>query len=187
MSQFWQTIRPVVIDLTKRWTKIRLANNVRKQFEILTIPVFSYSGISWLGASYVITEFHVTLPSVFSFILPVTPPTNPNFVLAVRYGNLTAMTRYKFWSGISEKLSYPVYAGERIEATFVIEVWSIQNSSVVSISDVYEMILSLLVDQTDCCSEDTNNTNAAETSNIFAVMNPYADLPLDLTEESFHA
>jgi hypothetical protein len=158
MSQsFWQSYRPVTIDLTKSFVKSIAA--VSKQSPIYTqveLPTFSIGIIPWMGASFITMEFPVIgLGVPVSFITPINPPANLTFCLAVRFGTAT-VTRYKLWQAVGEILSYPLYNQQVLPAAgFTLEIWSVVGSDHTELLTPYTLrtsILTNLAEDSCACS-----------------------------------
>lgn len=180
---FWQEHNPASVELTKQWKQIGDASPVHKRYVSVQIPTFSVTGLTWNNASIISYEFAVALPDTFTVRLPFPTPSNPNFVLAVRFGS--APTRYKFWEGIGEDLNYPLYNGEQIDSSCVFEVWTIASSTVTSSSGL-EIGVSNVFKRTGC--SDASLAAQLLTEDISALgdapgtveINPYTANPLPL-------
>lgn len=184
----WETYRPVTIDLTKTIRKtIPALNKSQPIYTTISLPVFSVSGIPWLGASFITTEFRVNLGVVVSLIAPIIKPSGVNFCLAVRWPSTGAVVaRYKIWDNVGELLSFPAYTGQTIpNGNFALEIWSSQLFNETSLSAIYKIKTSILgnfVSGTNlACScscdtqEDATDRPQSENCGIFNPWNVYVN------------
>lgn len=100
----------------------------------VSLPIFSYSGIPWKGASEIVTQFNYTATKNFTLRELPTPPVGVNFCLVIRYRIGLVSFRYKLWSAVGEVLNEPLYNGEVIKKNFVLEIWTVQNTTNVSLA-----------------------------------------------------
>ena len=121
---------PSVID-TDYIPKQRLsANVVSRVWGYFIIPVFSVTGLTWLGSSKVEQQFNYSASVNFQLRALPAAPVGVNFCPCIRYRVGTTSFRYKLWENVGELLYVPLYAGQIIKKNFVIEVWSTNNSEV---------------------------------------------------------
>lgn len=174
-NDLWQTITPISVDAS-RWTtidKTEWANVYRLGFQL---PVFSFSTVQWLGASFIIYEFRYNVGTYFSIKFPTNKPTPTTFVLAVRWVEGDQIHRYKFWENHTELLHYPLYTGQKIGPEFVLEVWTVQNSTVVQLEAPLQLLSSILVLRTSCCDPGPSPLQFAGNGLLFDNFeNPYID------------
>lgn len=174
-QNFWQSYRPVVIDLSKSFVKtIPITSKLSPIYTTLTLPVFSIGIIPWMGSSFITVEFPVVgLGVPVSFVKPITPPAGVTFCLAIRWIRNGQVIRYKFWSDIGEKLLYPVYNCEAAPAAgFVLEVWSLQFNPTTELLVPYSLKTSILtnvsLDSCACnCYIAPNNIGAVIKTALF--------------------
>lgn len=104
----------------------------------MIIPAFTLSASVWAGASVVLAEYEIGNDYYFSFKKPV-PVFGENFVAAVRWheGDDTTIRRFKFWADPDDLdvLYYPIYAGEKVGLSAVIEIWSVNTASMPTLDD----------------------------------------------------
>jgi len=109
------------------------ARAIGKINHYIGIPVFTYSGIIWKGASEIVVQYNYTTTK--NFILRSLPvkPTGVNYVPCIRYRVGGVVYRYKLWGDIGELMpTVPLYNGEVIKKNCVIEIWNIESSLIVS-------------------------------------------------------
>src|SRR5437773_5048433 len=143
-------------------------------FNRIVLPLFSFTGLPWLGASFIVTEFPIkTLvgQKYFSFRFPITPPDDVNFCLAIRWlDEADNVHRRKLWQNISESLDYPLYMGETIKFEPTLEIWTVEASSEASLEGVFTLISGITSQPTSCCQnsrDNFNDLNAPEHSELF--------------------
>lgn len=108
------------------------------------IPVFTYSGIIWKGASEIVVQYNYTTTK--NFILRSLPvkPTNVNYVPCIRYRVGGVVYRYKLWGDIGEIMpTVSLYNGEIIKKNCVIEIWNIERSLTVSNAAEFQVTTSI--------------------------------------------
>jgi len=92
----------------------------------ITIPAFSATSHAWAGASVIAARANVPVGVPWSLKTPIIPP-NATFCAAIKWVVDGVVTRLKLFSGVGEKLSYPLYHGEIIPATgAIIEFWTVE-------------------------------------------------------------
>lgn len=130
------------------WTQYRPAtrvNNFRGTY--LELPAFSLdTGIVWKGASEVVMQFNYSAAKDFVLLARPTKPTGVNFGLCIRYRVGDSVTRYKLWEDdafILSGVAAPLYNGERIRANFVLEIWSFEELTKVSLATAIQMTTSV--------------------------------------------
>lgn len=130
------------------WTQYQPAtrvNNFRGTY--LELPVFSLdTGIVWKGASEVVLQFNYSASKDFVLLARPEKPTGVNFGLCIRYRVGDEVTRYKLWEDDAFILSdddAPLYDGERIRANFVLEIWSFEELTEVSLDTAIQMTTSI--------------------------------------------
>jgi hypothetical protein len=155
------------------WQTLEKAKASGFVFTKFSIPVFSSTGFTWLGASMIGMEF--TLPTSltnFSFRFPVTPPSGANFCLAIRWIDVTVKRR-KLWDNVGESLDYPLYNGETIKTSPVLEIWTIQTSTTISLAAILAIVSGIFSAPQLCCEnpELTFNTTASvQDATLFATL-----------------
>jgi len=113
----------------QNFSKFRDANSIEAQRKKIIIPSFTLSVPVWAGASALLAQFPIgNTDYYFSFKLPFTV-FGSNFVPAIRWKLDDTCYRFVFWENSKAVLYYPVYAGERIGLSAVLEIWSINSSS----------------------------------------------------------
>jgi len=186
---FWQTFSKAAIDEARHWRTTReVYNKSRGNHYYVDIPAFEINNIPACDASYIATEFRLNSNVGFSIPrLPLIKPTGVNFCLAVRFPQISNtgldVIRYKLWSDIGELLCFPQYAGERIGASAVFEIWSLVNNNVVSLAVPYRIYLSikntpLLINS--CCETGDNGIPLIQVCELFANKNDVGSYNLPL-------
>lgn len=173
--------RPLVY---KQWAEGR---RTRKLNYLVELPVFDISGLQWIGASYIATEFWGTVSGTFSFRkLVVNDPSVFNFFLCVRTPQRNSdglgVTRYKLWSPLENVRleTFPVYSEQRLDPSFVIEVWTLPSSTRVNLDTVLDLIISLILDPSSCCDDSNPVVTLTEHCDLWAIQNGSGnyDLPI---------
>ena len=106
--------------------------NAADENQSIAVPAFTINIPSWPSASYITHIIKVALQNDFQLKLPI--PDNAFYVLAVKWYNAGAVTRYKLWTTGTEVLSYPIYNGEVIPANCELEVWCCPNGLNLTVS-----------------------------------------------------
>lgn len=138
--------------------------NIRQGRESFSVPAFSLTGMTWLGASYIAARF--TLDSgTTSFVLrKLTAPSGVNYCPVVKSGS----SRYKLWNNVGERLDLPLYNGEILAAGTTLELWTVQGSTTVS-STGLTLETSRLQDRSSETASDLS-TAATITTSIWNAM-----------------
>lgn len=172
---FWTTARKATVNPTKWWGYWRASEAKTKSNYFIEFPVFEYTQIPQLDASYIVTEFRLTAPNPFSLPYNILPPNGVNFCLAVRWPQTDNdglnVTRYKLWSNVGEKLYFPEYNGEVIPVNSVFEIWNVLNSGEVSNSVPFRISTSLLAEfgaNRACCEGESNQLTLVQVCELFA-------------------
>lgn len=131
------------MSTTLNYGQLAIANKAEWLSGYVTLPAFSYTGLVWAGASQLITQFNFTATKNFTIKTLPTKPTGVNFCLVVRYRIGGQTYRYKLWEGVGEVLNERVYAGQIIKKNFVLEVWSTQPNTEVSLATAFNLALSI--------------------------------------------
>ena len=119
---------------TLNYATIREVSLAEWLVSYISLPAFSYNIGAWKGASEIITQFNYAASKNFTVRrLPVVP-ANVNFCLVIRWRSGDIVYRYKLWQTVGETLNEKIYNGEKIGANFVLEIWSTQTNSVVSLA-----------------------------------------------------
>jgi hypothetical protein len=171
---FWRTYRPVVAD-TSRWLSAwkPAGSKADTLFATLSIPPFSISGLPWLGASFITTEFPVNLGVDVSILMPIS--LEISFLLAIRYGGL----RFKLTQNQGETLHYPLYSQQSIpNGQFTIEVWTLQGQTKTELLTPKTLSISTTIDPSCDCSINPYTTLLLEHCAIFQPWDAYAGVPL---------
>jgi len=128
---------------------------VRKFNKYLSVPVFSLSGFSWLGASYIVGKFDFLATRKFSLLVLPTKPTGVNYCLVISWYDPTSgeKVRYKLWEDVGELLYEDLYDGQRINTTFFLEIWSVEGETTAVQESEILLDTSILVSpSSSCCS-----------------------------------
>jgi len=129
------------------------------------IPVFTYNGIIWKGASEIVVQYNYTTTK--NFILRSLPvkPTNVNYVPCIRFRVGGMVYRYKLWGDIGEIMpTVSLYNGEVIKRNCVIEIWNIEGSLVVSNAAEFKIttsIRSIPADYSAIANKEDTDASAA--------------------------
>lgn len=92
----------------------------------LIVPAFVLPASIWTGASLVLAEFAFGNSFWFSVKLPI-KKFGTSFIAAIRYydADNDVIVRYKLWDDDDAVLFFPVYAGERLGLNAILEIWSL--------------------------------------------------------------
>jgi hypothetical protein len=167
------------------WQTLEKTTSSGVLFQKYVIPAFSSTGFTWLGASRIGMEF-ILPTNLLNFTLrfPVIPQSNVNFCLAIRWTDVTVKRR-KLWQNVGEDLDYPLYAGETIKALPVLEVWTIQTSTTISLTSALELVSGIFSDPQLCCENpeaNFNSTNSVQDATLFATLTvPPNNFPFEFT------
>lgn len=172
------------------WNTVEQVRASGVVFSRLVIPVFSFVGLPWMEASFIVTEFPLAslITKYFSVRFPVTPPAGVNFCLAIRWIDPSdgSVVRRKLWEGVTESLDYPLYDGETILTEPVLEIWTVENSSECSLSAAFSLITGIISPPVRCCDNPFSNFNdlaTPEHSELFAPFPPPDNFPFEFTQQ----
>lgn len=136
------------------------------------------------GASFIVASYHVTLDQDFSFRFPVSKPTTDcNFELHCswtdRHGTFQ---RRKFWavSGVDIAPEVAIYAGERIESAFTLEIFNIDGNATVNLTT--DIVLNISSKTLPITSKDVTPISAGSVGTIdrtLAEPFPLSSFPLE--------
>lgn len=165
---FWQTFRSVTPNLTRGWQYLRQVAVRQKGRYYFVIPAFSVTAPTWIGSSYITTEFRLSGITQSFSLQPknLTPPEDVNFCLAIRTPITNSdgedVIRYKLWEDVGERLFYPLYDGELLSPDSVFEIWTSADFDETSLDVDYLIYTSLLVSSTaDAqCAQAPSNSQA---------------------------
>lgn len=109
----------------------------------------------WLGCSRQMIEWpFVDAPQTFS-IQDLTAFAASSYILVVR----TKGVRYKFWEGVGEVMTYPLYNGETLYDDAVFELWSTPTTS--GNFPGFQFYLPTVHENCDCTTQLTERVLAA--------------------------
>ncbi len=165
-----------MVNGTLDWITFRPATAIGTVATYVAVPTFSYTGISWKGASEVVTQFNFTASKNFVLKNRPTPPSGVNYCLCIRYRVGSVVYRWKLWQDVGEVLNVPLYNGEVIKKNFVLEVWNVLNSTTVSNAAALNIITSVI-------SVPTNFRNLAATALATGTEVPYTDVAISGSTE----
>jgi hypothetical protein len=143
----------------------RVASFVGKIRKIIQTPEYDVTCV-WRGASEIvkILVFTSTLKISLSDITPST-----DFCACISWKEGGQVIRYKLWNNVGEILYVPLYAGQRVAATFNLEIWNV--ADVESFSFQFISRTSELIVPTDWCDTSRESifpvTPTECTDNIF--------------------
>lgn len=136
------------------------------------------------GASFIVASYHVSLLQDFSFRFPVSKPTTDcNFELHIswidRHGTFQ---RRKFWAvtGVDIAPEVAIYAGERIESAFTLEIFNIDGNATVDLSS--DLVLNTSSKTLPTTSKDVTPISAGSVGTIdrtLAEPFPLSSFPLE--------
>ena len=185
MSRFWETFSPVVRSVSNAWNNYLRATNGGTKYETLQLPSFSVVDIPFVGASYTLLEFPYVVGGPFTLVDGILKPTGDlDYCLAIRFGESPNITRYKLWTN-GEVLSYPLYEGQVIPASFVLEVWNVYIRSTVTQLTPLNFRTSRVLTRESCCNDSELIDVLPSNAILFEPMNPDAALPF-VPSEAFH-
>lgn len=125
------------------WLSQRACSVLGKRTTYYTLPVFSYTGQTWLGASRVAAVINYAVGHNFVMSTLPTKPGGANFVPCIKWRIGTTVYRYKLWDDEDCVLYAPLYDGEKIGANFQIELWTISSSTTVSLTTAINITTSI--------------------------------------------
>lgn len=137
-------------------------NQLKQGRESFSVPAFSFTFLTWLGASYIITRFTFSGTREFS-LEKINAPTDVNYCAVVNTGS----ARYKLWEGVNEKVDLPLYNSEVLPAGTILEIWT--TTSTTASSSGLTLLTSRLSARPDTTSTDSAATTT-EDSTIWAAM-----------------
>lgn len=120
--------------------------------ESFSVPAFSFSGLTWLGASYIFARMSFSGSRDFALKLQSEAPSD-EFVAVVNDGG----TRYKLWSDVGEVLDLPLYENQALSSSSILELWTVQGTTAPS-STGLTLYTSRLLDRPSVASTDTTTT-----------------------------
>ncbi len=163
-----------MVNGTLDWITFRPATAIGTVATYVAVPTFSYTGISWKGASEVVTQFNFTASK--NFVLKNRPavPSGVNYCLCIRYRVGSVVYRWKLWQEVGEVLNVPLYNGEVIKKNFVLEIWNTKNVTSVTNAAAFNIITSVI-------SVPSNFRNLAATALATGTEVPYTDVAISGT------
>lgn len=149
MSYWLDTVAEAPYTDQGAWRSTRPAPPMRKVFGYVNLPICSFTVDSgWLGASYIRAEYSYTASRKFGLQRPIVPVST--FCLCIRCERDGVIYRYKLWEDVGERLFVPLYDGELIERSFVLELWTVQSSNTIVNPAVKRIILGTRHNPTEC-------------------------------------
>ncbi len=139
----------------------RGADIIKPQRMTVVVPVFALSLPTWGGVSELLGEMPLDNSYYFSFKTPLRA-FGAGYVLAIRWTDAGNTNRLKLWEGEDEVLYYPVYAGERIGLNAVIEIWSINSSTIPANTLAKALKISVLAFPTGACCTCCSQPEASQ-------------------------
>lgn len=154
----------------------RPAHCVSKVNRVLVVDAFDIPA-EWIGASYIacVLSIDSTLSQSWEFRLPVRKPSTATFCPCISWIVSGVRLRYKLWEAVDEVLNYPLYAGEVIPVGAIIELWTVNDSSSISLGVQWKPAITLL--DVPAEADQLVGTNYATTPcSIFLTNYPPANL-----------
>lgn len=113
----------------QQFNKFRDVTLIQPQRMKLILPAFILASSAWAGASTILAEYPIGNTTYISFRKPVRK-FGEAFIAAVRYyrADDDFIARYKFWDDDDAVLYYPIYNGEQLGVSAVIEIWSLNTA-----------------------------------------------------------
>lgn len=143
----------------------------------MVLPAFELAASLWAGSSTLLAQYNIENTEDFSLRLPI-EAFGENFVLAIRWLIDTDIwARYKLWEDDRAVLNYPVYAGQRIGTSAVLEVWSVDSEESPTLLNDYVFETSVLVYPYGQTSSSCNSCCSNPTSVITLEAVPAEELP----------
>lgn len=163
----------------QQFKKFSRFEDVKLERSTFTIPAFTLASSVWSGASIILAEFPVNNTEYFSLRTPIAA-FGLNFVAAIRWTESGVNKRLKLFAHALDVLYYPVYDGERISASAVVEIWSVNTTAAPTLSAALALENSFLNFATDCSCEVTipNTVLVQTTPSVLpyqAFGNPFVD------------
>lgn len=120
----------------------------------LIIPAFTLAASAWGGASILLAEYPLANTQWFSIKTPIRV-FGKYFVPAIRYydADNDVVYRYKFWEDVNSVLFFPVYNGERMGLSSIIEIWSVNSLNAPTLSAQKILQSSVFVFPADSCGD----------------------------------
>lgn len=155
--------------------KFRDPNIIQPTRTNIIIPAFILPAPIWAGASTIIAEFELSNSYFLSFKLPIRA-FGSYFVAAVRWSEDSDVYRYKFWEDEDSVLFYPVYNGEKIGLSAVIEIWSVNSAEFPALTSSQTLQSSVLNFPTEGCGNCCVNPSVEQllVATIPTSVPPYA-------------
>lgn len=102
------------------------------------LPIFNVNLVAFNSTpyTYIVKQFNFSASGNFTITGYPSFPSNPNYVLCIRYNKGGVVYRYKIWSYIDDCLYYPLYTGQPIMKNFCLEVWNYVGSGVTLVSQL---------------------------------------------------
>lgn len=189
MATIFDNTRPLSIDLSgsiRPTSPVTLAGGLL--FATVSLPVFSISGIPWLGASFIAIEFPVNFGEAISLLKPIVKPSSVNFCLAVRWLDSNGLVvRRKLWENVGEVLGAALYNGEAISYPCTFEIWTCSGKTTVSLSSEYVLRTNKISAKQACvadCNYVAGNTDTDVRDILFSpYIHYYGSIPLPIVFE----
>lgn len=160
---------------------------IQAQRTELVIPAFTLEASTWNGASTLLAEYAIGNTENISIKKPVSA-FGENFVAAVRWRVDDVYFRYVFWADNDAVLFFPVYNGEVIAASAVIEIWSVNTTDAPTLAENKILESSILVFPREgcssCCRQPSSQILLVQTGPIVlppGECNPFCDAVESLT------
>lgn len=173
-GDFFQILRPATQDPTK-FATLRPVLLVSRLDNVIVLPAFAFTGLVWKGASQLLVQYNITLPSVVT--LPVLPNgAGRDFCLCIRWRVGTTPYRFKLWQNVGEVLYPPtLYVNEIVKSYATLEVWTTPASTVTNSSalNILTSLRSISAASTDI-GPIIDSTGVQRVPNNFGVINPTA-------------
>ena len=151
----------------------------------IIFPAFEEASTEWTGASDLILEAPLGNTTSISFKYPITK-FGINFILAVRWTSGGHTYRYALWEDEAAVFYYPVYSGQAIGPSAVLEVWTVNSTGaplLLTAQTLYSSVLNTSTICSPCCTladiSTTLTLQAPTISNTFCAegVTPTPDEP----------
>lgn len=159
----------------QQFNYFRDVNLIQPQRAKFIVPAFTLTLPVWSGASDMVAQFDIGNEFWFSLKLPIRP-FGENFILAIRWSEDGVAYRFKLWDDEDAVLFYPVYAGERIGPSAVLEIWTVDSDAAPVLSANQTLLTSFLAFSTSSCCSCCDNPDVQQLLVLSepSVLPPYA-------------
>ncbi len=164
-----------------RWLDINPVHQLTRTETFLTVPVFSVD-TTWLGYSQLVAAFNFAGSNNYT-LKSFSAVVNPNYCLCIMWEDANRVThRYALWWDVGEVFYFdcPLYTGQLIKKNFRFEIWSVEDSAVVSQSTALTFYTSVRGNKDYMWADDSALSLPSAVITNFAELNTISPLPNDV-------